>query len=171
MVNLLDVSDDDMRLLDAFDMLLPATQGTVLQRLSVAACYAVLSRNGSTDPALVARSPERVAEAFLMRCMPEVPTGYQDDCRFEQAYLDHALPLLEHRCLALVLGSGRQDAAHAAELAADLTECATRIASDFDAPDFAKGGFVGEDTARAFIEQWRENFNSNLVRSAAKSRA
>ena len=168
-MNLLDVSDDDMRLLDTFDMLRPAAQGAVLQRVSVAACCAVLSRGQSAGPVTGGKSPEQVAEAFLMRCVPNVPTGYRDDFGFEQRYLDHALPMLEQRCLALVLGSASRDAVHAAELANDLTEYATGIASDFCAPDFSDGGFVDADTMLAFIEDWRENFTSNLARAASRS--
>lgn len=40
MVTLLDMTDDDVRLLDSFDMLLPEAKSAVLRHMSVAACYA-----------------------------------------------------------------------------------------------------------------------------------
>ena len=169
MVTLVDVTDDEQRLFDAFDILAPEAKTDVLQRLAIAACFTVAARRCHAEAKPVPESPKTVTRAFLMRCMPNVPTGYVDDFGFEQRYLDHALPRIEWRCLSMVLGSTSQDAANAKDLAEALTECAMTIASDFCAPDFAEDGFVDAETALGFIEQWRENFTANLARAAAKT--
>ena len=48
------------------------------------------------------KSPEHVTRAFLMRCMPNIPSGYRDDWGFEDAYSggrrDSAIALLCHPC-------------------------------------------------------------------------
>lgn len=174
MTTLVDVTDDEQRLFDAFDILAPEVKSDVLQRLAIAACFAVAARrcHAEAKPTLgTLGSPKTVTTAFLMRCMPNVPTGYVDDFGFEQRYHDHAIPRIEWRCLSMVLGSTNQDAANAKDLAAALTECAMTIANDFSTPDFAEDGFVDAETALGFIEQWRENFTSNLARVAARHQA
>ena len=164
-VNLLDLSDDDVWLFDAFSMLLPESQSMVLRQISTAACYAVLTRADPSAAKSGGKSPEEMTEAFLMRCMPSIPSGYVDDFGFEDAYHDHAVPLLKRRCVVIVLGASDLDARHAVSLVADLTECAMRIRSEFCAPDFEEDGFIDVDVVREFIEGWRDNFTINLDRA------
>lgn len=168
MVTLLDLSDDDLRLLEMFDLLRPESQAEVLRRLSIAACVAVLARGAALRLALSGESPEGLTEAFLMRCMPTVPCGYLDDFGFEDRYGDCARPLLARRCVTVVLAASSLDAKHASELAADLTECATTIRAEFCAPDFEDGRFLDAATVKRFIEDWRDSFTTNLSRLAAR---
>lgn len=84
-----------------------------------------------------------------MHSRPMVPSGYRDDFAFEQAYLEYALSVLEQRCLALALSSSRQLATYTTELADDLTVCATKVAHDFCARDFAEDGLIGVTACRA----------------------
>lgn len=128
----------------------------------------LLTRSNPTKAATDDKSPEQVVRAFLMRCMPTIPIGYLDDFGFEHRYLDFAGPVVEWRGFAMVLGSSSQDAENAKELAEALTECAVRIAKDFDAPDFTDGGFLDADAAQSFIEKWRENFTRNLAHAAVR---
>lgn len=164
----LDLSDDESRLLEAFNVLRPEARDAVLQRVCVSACCAVMARDGATADGQESKSPEQRTRDFLMRCMPGIPTGYVDDFGFEYRYRDHAVPRIEWRCISLVLGSTSQDAANAAELAEVLTECATSIASDFCAPDFEEEGFIDVETVRRFIDKWRENFAAYLARAASR---
>lgn len=168
MVTWLDVSDDEERLMTAFYLLPPEVRSDVLQRLQVAAAAAVVCRRSAlTGAQPVIHPPERVAATFLMRCMPSVPCGYYPDDGFVRRYLDQALPLLEQRCVQVILGSSLHDGANADALADDLTKIAIGISRDFMAPDSNDGTIIDAARICQFIEDWRESFRANVVRLAS----
>lgn len=171
MVTLLDVSEDEVRLFDAFEMLRPEAKDEVLQRLAIAAYCAVVARGLPASARDECATPEAMMRRFLMRCMPNIPIAYLDDWGFEHRYRDHARPRLEWRCISLVLGSTGQDAANARELAEALTESAIEAASGSDTPDFAEEGWVDVEEVQQFIERWRDNFSTNLDRVATRAAA
>jgi hypothetical protein len=173
---LIEPDDDELRLFELFEMLAAKHRSDLLRKLFVEACMALAGNEeadrydrswGSQLPPSQP-TPEMLTTAFLGRCMPPVPTGYRDDFGFEDAYADHAVPKLLQSAVRVVLGSSVYDEQHAAKWAADLCECAATVGPSFmvtfsDDPEEA---FIGAESVRPFIEQWRESFGVRLRRLA-----
>jgi len=77
---MVDVSDEDERLLQAFTLILPEARGLVLQRVQIAACFAVALRGAMPTMKIEGKSPEQVTRAFLIRCMPNIHQATETGC-------------------------------------------------------------------------------------------
>lgn len=166
MVTIHDLTWDDDRLLELFILLDRRDQGQVMKMASVAACHAAAKRSGPPKGDPAAASPDEVTLAALGRCRPPLPSGWASDSDFEFEVANNVLLKLGDRALDMILTTADHDDAHARVLAGWAEAHALRIGSDFCAPTF-EDGYVSVEAMRAFIEEWRDGFMSNLRRAHA----
>jgi hypothetical protein len=175
---LIDVDDDARLLLVAFGLLTTESRSALLEQACVAATTAVAGeaeaeryrRSWPDRMPPVQPTPELLASCFLVRCMPPMPCGCGEDA-FRYAYQDRAGSMVEQRARRIVLCSTALDETHADELLCDLWECAQIVGPDYGAPDYdhphgpevTGDDFLDIADTRAFVENWRENFEDALL--------